>query len=327
MVSIIRDLVAEIKEHNYTAFQVNALQHRYHEERRWSVFDIIDNRPFDGIDDRDRAALWHVARGEITTFTGGIRIARDAVQLGHELAKTNPLGSTVAHIAGAWTGRYWLEEEAHHEVAFGVLLERAGLPRIETEETAEHRGLFPSDNLARAMVLQACVEVEVSVAYSEMAKTSKDPVIRDIFFHIMRDEVQHRQYFFSFAKALIDANVYPVKDILSMAYMWIKPGSGETHGPKREAQSERDGYVNWWETVRAEEGDNLALRDDQVRSPHILDKKIRSVLAGVRESTGIQVHSVKALEKAYFESLRTNDLARIQSVVDAHFPGEMAKAA
>jgi hypothetical protein len=252
---------------------------------------------------RERAALGHAARAELTTQPAGIRLAAAGVKLAGEVARENPLGATVLHAAAAWSARYWLEEEAHHEVAYGTLLEMIGDEPIPQEEVIEHRGFFPEDNYARVCVLQACVEIEASITYGEMAKTAHDPLIREVFLRIMRDEVQHRQYFTSFAQALVQAGVYPAKDVLAMAFTWIRPNAGETHGSKRARQTERDGFVNWWERVRTDGHDELALSDDQIRSTHLQAKKERSVLKVVAEATGQQYSSVDELRRGYFKSL------------------------
>lgn len=313
---IVTDLVKEIKENNRTVSDLLRVQHEYHEHRRWSVYEVIENRRFsDALDDRDRAALWHASRAELTTQPAGIRLAVDGVKLAQEIEKSNPLGSVIAHIAAAWSARYWLEEEAHHEVAYGILLEMAGLDPISHADVTEHRGFFPADNYLRVCILQACVEIEATVTYGEMAKTSKDPLIADVFHHVMKDEVQHRQYFIAFAKALVDSNVYPIKDALSMAYTWIRPNVGETYGSTRNEQTERKGFVNWWEQVVTDKDSAIALDDNQIRSNQLHEKKVRSVLAAVYEVTGIEVATVKELERAYFSSLTTNNLDRIRHAV------------
>ncbi len=81
-------------------------QQQYHEQRRWSVFEVIGDRSLTTFDDRDRAALWHAARAELTTQPAGIRLALDAAALAQELERTNPLGAQVAHVAAAWSARF-----------------------------------------------------------------------------------------------------------------------------------------------------------------------------------------------------------------------------
>lgn len=323
---IITNLVKEIMCNGYSLSDVLRIQQQYHEQRRWSVYDVIGDRTFTALEDRDRAALWHASRAELTTQPAGIRLAVDGVKLAQEIAKSNPLGSTIAHIASAWSARYWLEEEAHHEVAYGVLLEMAGLDPIAHDDITEHRGFFPADNYARVCILQACVEIEATVTYGEMTKTSKDPLIRDIFHNIMKDEVQHRQYFVSFAKALVDSGVYPVKDVLSMAYTWVRPDAGETYGSIRFEQTERKGFVNWWEQVVTDKDSGVALADNQIRSDNLHAKKLRSVLAAVDEATGIQVETVEELKRAYLSSLTTNNVDRIRHTV-GHGDGSKTCAA
>ncbi len=299
---IMMDLVRAIREDGLTLSAILRQQQQYHEHRRWSVFDLFAQRRPSEIDPRDRAAIWHAARAELTTQPAGIRLATLGVRLANEIAGENPIGSVVLHAAAAWSARYWLEEEAHHEVAYGMLLEMMGDEPIPEEEVVEHRGAFPDDNYARVCMLQACVEIEAAITYGEMAKKAHDPLVRDVFLNIMRDEVQHRQYFTSFAQALVDADVYPAKDVLAMAFTWIRP-NGETHGSTRKQQTNREGFVNWWERVRTEDGDELALHDEQIRSAYLQSKKERSVLKAVFEATGQRYENVSELRRGYMKSL------------------------
>ncbi|MFF7603790.1 hypothetical protein [Streptomyces parvulus] len=310
---IMTDIVGELRA-GATITDVLRVQQSYHEQRRWSSDELFDGRRLTRPGESDKAALWHAARAELTTQPAGIRLAVDGVRLAHEIRESNPLGSDVLHVAAAWSARYWLEEEAHHEVSFGRLMEMAGIDPIETEEVVEHRGAFPTDNYARVCILQACVEIEACVSYQHAARTSGDELVHDVFHTIMKDEVQHRQYFAAFAKALVESGVYPVKDVLSMAYTWIRPDGGETYGSTREAQTERQGFVNWWERIRTDE-DDFALGDDALHEGSVHARKLSSVFALVREVTGIETRSYEDLKRAYFASLRTNDVDRIRSAV------------
>lgn len=300
---ILTDLVGDITKNNSTLTTILRTQQGYHEKRRWSVYDVIRDVPYQNFDERDRAALWHASRAELTTQPAGIRLAVQGVNLAQKLEEENPVGAMVLQAAAAWSARYWLEEEAHHEVAYGILLEMAGLSAIEHDELVDHRGFFPDDNYARVCMLQACVEIEACATYGEMARTSHNPLVKQIFHRIMRDESQHRQYFVSFTRGLVDAGVYPIKDVLAMAYTWLRPDHGETHGSRREMQSERQGFVNWWEKVQTDEESGVALADDQIRSKNLQQKKEKSVFYAILEATGIKVNSVKELERAYFKSL------------------------
>ena len=312
---IIADLVAEIRNRKRSISDVLKAQQQYHEGRRWSVYDVIGNARLTHVDDRDKAVLWHAARANLTSQPAGIRLAVDGMKLARELLESNRLGSDIAHIAAAWSARYWLEEEAHHEAAYGVLLEMAGLEPIAPDEVVLQRGFFPSDNYARVCMLQACAEIEATVMHGEIAKTSRDPVIREVFHRIMQDEVEHRQYFVSFAKGLLDSGVYPIKDVMHVAYTWIRPSGGESHGRKRVGQTSRDGFVNWQGYVLADHSTGVAPPDDQMRSEPLRAKKVRSVLAAVQDATGIPLKSITELELAYFASLATNDIDRLRRAV------------
>ncbi|MBC3843189.1 hypothetical protein GXW82_32285 [Streptacidiphilus sp. 4-A2] len=137
---IMTDIVKELKA-GATISDVLRSQQSYHEHRRWATDKLFDGRKLSkNVAQVDRAALWHSSRAELTTQPAGIRLAVDGVRLANELRETNPLGSDVLHVAAAWSARYWLEEEAHHEVAFGRLLDMAGMDAIDVDDVIEHRG-------------------------------------------------------------------------------------------------------------------------------------------------------------------------------------------
>jgi hypothetical protein len=303
---VMMNLVDAIKHDGLTLSRILRYQQQYHEYRRWSVFEILARHKAHAIAPRDRAALWHVARGELTTMPGGIGLAQTALRYAAEIEADNKVGAIVLHAIGAWISRYWLEEEAHHEVAYNAILDEMCGDPIPEDEVIEHRGLFPTDNFLRNMMLQACVEVEVGVTYAEQCRLSDDPLIREVYGQITRDEIQHRQYFVSFAQALVDAGVYPAKDALAMAFTWIRPKGGELFGSKRDAQTKRTGYVNWWETVRSEDPDDPnAVDTSQHYTPRLFELKQRSVLKAVSQATRQRFATFDELKAGYFKSLAT----------------------
>lgn len=310
---IMTDIVNELRS-GATLTHVLRAQHSHHELRRWSSDRLFDGRRLTRPDENDKAALRHAARTELTTRPSGVRLALDGTRLAHEIRESNPLGSDVLHVAAAWSARYWLEEEAHHEVSLGRLMEMAGIDPISEEGADEHHRTFPSDNYARICVLQACLEIEACVSYQHAARTSNDELVRDVFHRIVKDEVQHRQYFASFAKALVESGVHPVKDVLSMAYLWIRPDSGETFGPTPETWPGHQDFANRPEPIRTDR-EVLAPGGDTSPEGVVNAQRSSSVFALVREVTGIEIRSYEELKRAYFASLRTNRVDRIRSAV------------
>lgn len=299
---IVRDIYSAIVDKGMTITDLHDAQHFYHEHRRWSLSDVLRDRQLSTFTDQDVSAVLHSAKAEITTQPACLRMARLGGRLAEE-HRNDPVARTVAHAIIQWSSRYWLQEEAHHEVVFRKLLADMGGGNMEETLVYDHRGDFPDDNLVRVCILQACVEVEAIVTYGGWAKRSTDPLVRDIFLNVTRDEVQHRQYFISFAKALIDAGIGSAKDALAMAYTWIRPKGGETHGSAREKQSQREGYVNWWEGI--DRGDRPgAMVDDMYRSEGYQAQKTRSVLAAVSEVIGERIETFEALQSRYFLALR-----------------------
>jgi hypothetical protein len=310
LVPILNELVESIRRDGLSLTDILRRQHAYHEQRRWQVSDLIVSGGGFRPSSRDIAFLWHAARAELTTQPAGIRLANLGLRIANELSSENPLASVVLHAAAAWSARYWLEEEAHHEVAFHSLLAMSGMAVPPHDEVVAHRGEFPEDNFARICILQACVEIEAVVSYGRIAQMADDPLVRQVFLTVMRDEAQHRQYFISFAKALVDAGAFPVKDILSMAYAWIRPDVGETLGSDRARQSRREGFVNWWEQVVQDADDPLVLWNSDELKVELTERKRQSLLAAVRRVTGLAVHTVEQLGKAYLLSMRTGGAPR-----------------
>ena len=189
---ILTDIAGEIRRNNYSLTDILRIQQAYHEYRRWSVFDVIGDRKLTTFGAKDRAAICHAARAELTTQPAGIRMAVLGVKLAQQFENENLTGAIVLHAAAAWSARYWLEEEAHHEVAYNLLLEMTGLPPVNYDELVEHRGFFPDDNYARICMLQAFVEIEATASYNAISRSSQDPLVKEVFERIMRDEVQHR---------------------------------------------------------------------------------------------------------------------------------------
>lgn len=302
---VITNLYNQIKNDGLTLRDIMLQQHIYHESRRWSINEILekykDNPAAKVFSKNDKAALWHTVQGEATTQPGGLTIATSAHELAEKYANINPNAEIIFKSLESWLARHWLNEEGHHEVAFSILGDLANVERMTDKQIIEHRQYFPADKIGRKLILQACVETEVSISYANMVKTTKNPLVKEVFQNVMKDEVQHRLYFISFAKALVEMGVVPIKDILSMTYSWIRPG-GDTYSTQRENISERDDYVNWWETVDHDQ--EYALDDTQYKNESIQHQKNVSIFSIIKFTTGIEVNSIEELQKAYMSSLR-----------------------
>lgn len=304
--NVITDLVNKIENEGWTLRDIMLSQHSYHESRRWSVDDILkkyqNNDEAYNFTKQDKAALWHTVQGETTTQPGGLTIAMYADKLSKEY-KNNPTVEIILKSLEAWLARYWLNEESHHEVAFSKLGDLAKVKYMTDEEIINHRQHFPDDKIGRKLMLQACVETEVTLSYSNMAKSTSNPLLKEVFTKIMQDEAQHRLYFISFAKALVDKNIVPEKDILSMIYSWIRPG-GDTYSTERKEISKRDSYVNWWETV--DHNNTYKLDEEQYKNKEMHDKKESSIFQMAKFTLGLDIKNVEELKQAYFYSLSSS---------------------
>lgn len=302
---IVTNIVEKIQKENWKLRDFMLEQHKYHEYRRWSVEEILEkykNVPEAKIfSDEDKAALWHVIRGESTTQPGGISIAVFANESANQYTTINREAELILRSLEGWLARYWLNEEGHHEVAFTRLADLAGIEKISNKELIQHRQYFPADKIGRKLILQACVEIEVTISYSHMVKNSKNPIVCEVFSAIEKDESQHRLYFISFAKALLDVGIIPLKDILSMAYSWIRPG-GDAYNTERNSVSKRDGYINWWETV--DNNPDYSMDERQYKNEKIHKQKEASVFQFIKFITGLEIKNLDELKNAYLSSLK-----------------------
>lgn len=261
-----------------------------HEQRRWSSQTYVDAIPLRQVSANDRKVIWNAGRAELTTKPGADRLARDANSEVARWLETAPATAAVVEACGTWS-RYWNEEEAHHECAFNELSSRLELPQLTLDTYAEFRAIFPPDCLLRTLVLLMMSEINAAAEYGSAARKTEQPEVRRLLRQIAADEVQHMNYFISFAKALIDSGNYPTRNALSVVNFFFGTNQ-EIEGGRRSTLSNRTTHVNWWDKVDFDEEN----KDDDLHKT-----KTDMALRGIQRITGLHFRSMTELSQRWMQ--------------------------
>ncbi|MDX3224315.1 acyl-ACP desaturase [Streptomyces sp. ME19-01-6] len=288
--AIITDLYDALTKRGMSLVDVTWEQQRLHESRRWSVVEMLEAVDLDSLTPLDRNLVWNAGRAELTTKPGADRLERQSEAEVRRWQEKNPTVASIMEACGTWS-RYWNEEEAHHETVFNRLADLSGMEPISDETFIQFRQVFPDDDMLRTLVLLAISEITAAVNYGQCQHVIEDPGLRRIFKQVAADEIQHRNYFVSFAKALVDSGEYPAKDAFAVAHLFLRE-DGELHGSARKQLEQRGSHVNWW--------DQLETGDSDFR-PEALEKKEQLICGALKKITGIEVHSREEVEDTWMD--------------------------
>jgi hypothetical protein len=289
--AIIMDLFDALTHRGMTLVDVTWEQHRLHESRRWSVVEMLAAIDLDRLTPLDRSLVWNAGRAELTTKPGADRLERQADAECRRWREKNPTVAAIMQACGTWS-RYWNEEEAHHETVFNRLAGVTGMEPIPDETFMDFRQVFPDDDMLRTLMLLAISEITASVNYGQCQLVVEDPGLRRLFKQVAADEIQHRNYFVSFARALIDSGEYNAKEVFAVAHLFLRE-DGELGGSGRERIEARGTHVNWW--------DHLESKDDAGFRPEAVEKKQQLIFGALKKITGIEVHSCDEVEDTWMD--------------------------
>ncbi|MER6140330.1 acyl-ACP desaturase [Streptomyces sparsogenes] len=288
--AIITDLYDALTKRGMSLVDVTWEQQRLHESRRWSVVDMLEAVDLDSLTPLDRNLVWNAGRAELTTKPGADRLERQAEAEVRRWQDKNPTVASIMEACGTWS-RYWNEEEAHHETVFNRLADLSGMEPISDETFIQFRQVFPDDDMLRTLVLLAISEITAAVNYGQCQHVIQDPGLRRIFKQVAADEIQHRNYFVAFAKALVDSGEYPAKDAFAVAHLFLRE-DGELQGSARKQLEQRGSHVNWWDQLET---------GDQGFRPEALEKKEQLICGALKKITGIEVHSREEVEDTWMD--------------------------
>lgn len=288
--AVITDLYDALTRRGMSLVDVTWEQQRLHESRRWSVVEMLADVDLDRLTDVDRTLVWNAGRAELTTKPGADRLERQVGAETRRWREKNPTVAAIMEACGTWS-RYWNEEEAHHETVFNRLAEVSGMEAISDETFLDFRQVFPDDDMLRTMMLLAISEITAAVNYGQCQHVIEDPGLRRIFKQVAADEVQHRNYFVSFAKALVDSGEYHAKEAFAVAHLFLRE-DGELLGNTRGKVENRGTHVNWWDHLDTKGGDFR---------PEAYEKKEQLICGALKKITGIEVHSRDEVEDTWMD--------------------------
>jgi len=286
-----RELFLAFTRDGRSLIDVTWQQHVLHENRRWSATEFIERIDLAQLTEADRGHVWNAGKAELTTKPGADRLARQFDAECRRHLESNPTVAKIMQACGTWS-RYWNEEEAFHEATLNRLSTLLGLEPISDDTFIEYRKLFPDDDALRTLMLLAISEITAAVNYAQCARHASDPGLKALLKQIGADEIQHMNYFVSFAKALVDSGVYPPKGALAVAVFFLREG-GDLQGAHRDRIEARGTHVNWWDHIEF----------DAIGAVDALGKKEALVFNAVERVTGVRVSSLTELEDAWMDML------------------------
>ncbi|HYI03047.1 ferritin-like domain-containing protein [Hyalangium sp.] len=289
---VIRDLYRAFKEEGRTLMDITWEQHRHHESRRWSVMELLAAVRPEQLTELDRFVIWNAGRAEMTAKPSADRMSRLADAECRRFQSTEPAVASIIQSLGTWS-RYWNEEESHHEMGFLQLTRMLGFASLDDATVLDYRKIFPDDDLLRTVTMLSFSEGIAAVNYGQYMRRVRDPGLKALFKHVGADEVQHMQYFISFAKAMVDSGAYPAKEAFAVAHLFLREG-GELYGVAREQVEHRETHVNWWDHL--EEG-----ASEMVAAPESLERKRSLILHALKRITGISCASAEEVEDTWLE--------------------------
>lgn len=289
---VIAELYRAFKEEGRKLVDILWEQHRFHESRRWNAVELVESVRPERLTELDRLLVWCAGQAEMTAKPSADRMTRLAdAECRRWQGKDDALASVIQAL-GSWT-RYWNEEEAHHEMGFMQLSLGLGFPAPTDASIIDYRKIFPDDDLLRTVTMLSFSEGIAAVDYGQYARRVQDPALKSLLKHVGADEVQHMQYFISFAKALVDSGAYSAKEAFAVGHLFLRDG-GEMYGSMREHVEHRETHVNWWDHLEQGVGRAAA-------APESIERKRCLILHSLRRITGIACSSAEEVEDVWMD--------------------------
>lgn len=290
--AIITDLYDAITRRGMSLVDITWEQQRLHESRRWSVVDMLAPIDIENLTPAELHLVWNAGRAELTTKPGADRLERQSEKECRRWQAANPAVAAVMQACGTWS-RYWNEEEAHHETSFNRLAGLGGMELVPDETFIEFRQVFPDDDMLRTLVLLAISEITAAVNYGQCQLGARDQGLRRLFKQVAADEIQHRNYFISFAKALVDSGEYHAKDAFAVAHLFLR-SDGELQGSTRDRLEDRGTHVNWWDALED-------LGEESSFLSGAIERKQQLIFGALKKITGIEVSSADEVEDTWMD--------------------------
>lgn len=184
----------------------------------------------------------------------------------------------------------WGAEEARHSLVQARCLDKLGV-KVRSKHALYKREPYPiGDTRVGTLMMNIISEARAAEFYRRLAKETREPVIRNIWKLLGRDESRHARAFYVFAQELCDHDRRNQVAALQMAYVWLAdrsqglkhpaghfyPHSTSAEGLRR-IESLQEGATDAADAKVLSMVRRLA--DDQsIESPRDVKRKLRSLL-------------------------------------------------
>ncbi len=115
----------------------------------------------------------------------------------------------------------WGAEEARHSLVQSRYLRHLGI-EVKAKLALYKREPYPIGfNRAGTLMMNIISETRAAQYYRTLTKATKEPVLKNIWELLGRDEARHARAFYVFCKELCDKNQENTVAALEMAYVWL----------------------------------------------------------------------------------------------------------
>ncbi|MFD4997885.1 ferritin-like domain-containing protein [Streptomyces buecherae] len=184
----------------------------------------------------------------------------------------------------------WGAEEARHSLVQARCLDKLGI-KVRSKHALYKREPYPiGDTRTGTLMMNIISEARAAELYRCLAAETKEPVVRNIWKLLGRDESRHARAFFVFAQELCDDNRASQIAALKMAYVWL---ADRSEGLKHPAghfypHSTSAKGIRRIESVKQEATDSAdgkvlqmlrrLVEDDSIESSRDIKRKLRSLI-------------------------------------------------
>jgi hypothetical protein len=182
----------------------------------------------------------------------------------------------------------WGAEEARHSLVQARCLDRLGV-KVRSKHALYKREPYPiGDTRVGTLMMNIISEARAAEFYRSLAKETKEPVIRNVWKLLGRDESRHARAFYVFAQELCDHHRDNKVAALQMAYVWLADRSEGLKHPAFYPHSTSAEGIRRVERVQQGATDaadakvlsmvRRLVEDDSIESTRDIKRKLRSLL-------------------------------------------------
>jgi hypothetical protein len=170
----------------------------------------------------------------------------------------------------------WGAEEARHAMVLARCLRALGVEVLAKHAMYKREPYPMGETRAGTLMMNVISESRASEYYKGLYRTTREPILRNVWRLLSRDESRHASAFFAFCSELCEQDEAQLVPALEMAYVWLAD----------RAQGMKHPSGVFYPHSPSTDGFRLAERHLQTHRPSVTDDADARVLSMVRKLTG-----------------------------------------